>query len=204
VTKHNIEEYEIKFIDEGHEYFVNGEKVPCISDINKVILLSSFKDIPEYILKNAALRGDIVHKIIQMDLTFGLDESSVDEKIKGFYESYKLFKEDNHLEPKMVEMKFYCPSLNYCFTLDYKGKCNNLNSLIDWKTGSVYDEVKYRAQVGGQYNGLLDYFEDDLEQVGVVQLYKNGKRGKGIWYNKEQALFDWKSIKRVYDMRGGK
>jgi hypothetical protein len=201
VIKYKLEDYEIKFIEETHEYFVNGVKVECISDINKEVLVSKLKDIPEFVLKKAGARGDAVHRMIQFDLFNALDESTVDEKLKGYYDSYRLFKEGKVIEPLLVEKRMYNPEKNYCFTLDFYGKVDSLKKLWDWKTGSVYDEVKYKAQVGGQLDGLLKYGIEGINYCGCVQLFKNGKIAKEHVYNNEEILEDWKCVKRVYDLR---
>ena len=197
---YKLEDYKIEFIEDGHKYFVNGVEKVCLSNILSDVL-SNNEPIPKYAYP-AMARGTAMHKVIEMDLTTGVDPTSIDEELKGLWESYCQLKEELQLVPEMIEKKIYSPSRDYCFTLDYKGIAQRSHHLIDWKTGEMYP--KYQAQLGGQYLGLLDFFPDmayDNYSLGCGQLFKDGKKGKFHEYLEVEARDDFECIKHVYDIK---
>lgn len=197
---YKLEDYHIDFISEGHEYYVNGVRKPCLSDqIYDLIQINDFDKIPPHILANAALTGTRIHKAIELDLTVGVNFNDLHDSIKGLFTSYLLYKEENKLEPELVEKKLYCPSKDYCLTLDFKGKSLGRRILVDWKKGGIYKT--YRAQIGGQLRGLMDYFDEPFEYCACVQLFKNGKIAKEHIYDQKEALLDFDSINRVYNLK---
>lgn len=187
-------EYQIDFKEDTHEYFVNGDKVPCVSNILSDVL-SNNEPIPEYAMP-AVKRGVLFHKIISLDLLGGVEVESIDEKLKGYWESYSLFKEEHVLVPKHIEQVMYNPIENICMTLDYGGLYDTARSLLDWKTGGMY--AKYKAQLGGYYRGALECFGYIPEIILDVQLFKNGKIAKPHIFEISECTQRWDSIYNVY------
>jgi len=190
-------EYNIDFIEDSHEYYVNGTKVPCVSNYLSDVL-SNNEPIPEYAMP-AVKRGVVFHKIIALDLTCGVDIQSIDEGLKGYWDSYQLFKSEHTLIPDAVEGIIYNPVENVCMTLDYRGILDCSKSLVDWKTGGMY--AKYRAQLGGYYRGAVECFGFIPELLAAVQIFKNGKKAKVHEYDINDCSHRWGSIHEVYNMR---
>lgn len=186
----------LEFKEDNHEYKWDGVVVPSVSQkINKV--LNNNEDIPEYAKKYAEI-GTNAHKIIQLDLTLGVDLSSIDEKLKGFILSYLLLKEECKFEPEQVEYRLYNKEENTAMTLDYLGKVKGARSLLDWKTGGIYK--KYRPQMGGYLNGLHKSVGIVPDYVYLAQLFKTGKKGILIKLDFDEIYSDWYSVNRIYNI----
>jgi hypothetical protein len=189
--------YEVDFIEDGHKYIVNGELAPCVSNILSDVLKNN-EPIPEYAMP-AVKRGVLFHKIIQLDLTCGVSVESIDEQLKGYWDSYNLLKADYKFTPKYIEQVMYNPVENRAMTLDYGGGVDDLRTLLDWKTGGIYPY--YKAQLGGYYRGASECFGYVPEALANAQILKNGKKGKMLTFPIKECVTRWDAINRVYDMK---
>ncbi len=64
-----------------------------------------------------------------------LDESTVDERIRGYFEAYLKFRSDTGFIPIHIEHRLFHPIYKYAGTLDRIGPLNNRKALIDLKSG---------------------------------------------------------------------
>ena len=53
---------ELTFRDAGHVYMLDGEMLPCVSDLCKPLHREIYKDAPAWQMEAAAERGTAVHK----------------------------------------------------------------------------------------------------------------------------------------------
>lgn len=123
----------LEFIPETHEYFYEGRKVPCVSDILEdagYIDKRFFK--PIY-----AERGKIIHTITQYYDEGDLDESSVDTEFAGWLEAYKTFRHDykDRIEIIGIERLLYSPQYDYAGTADRFITIDGESGLIELKSG---------------------------------------------------------------------
>lgn len=57
----------LTFVDEGHQYFLDGIQLEGITGaIKRLCFPDKYKGIPDYILENAAERGDEIHRLLEM------------------------------------------------------------------------------------------------------------------------------------------
>ncbi|MBU1094308.1 MAG: hypothetical protein KKH01_07595 [Firmicutes bacterium] len=70
--KQTINGRTVEFIDETHEYFVDGIKVPSVTQIVASVLPSQYKDIDPLVLQRAANKGISLHKEIELFETDGV------------------------------------------------------------------------------------------------------------------------------------
>lgn len=64
----------LKFNEILHEYQLNGERLPSVSEILNTVLGSPYGSVPQHILDNAAEWGTTVHKAIETDFILALNE----------------------------------------------------------------------------------------------------------------------------------
>jgi len=186
----------LEFDEPTHTYKVDGVVKPSVSKkISRV--LKNDAPIPEYALE-AVKKGVAFHKIIRIDLTTGIDHTSIDPKLKGWWESYCLLKEDAKLVPEFVEYPLYDHKTDTCMTIDYIGKAYSKNVMWDWKTGGLYKS--YRAQLGGYHSGIYNVLERNIPSIACVQLFKDGKKGKVKEYDPIECIRDWDSVNRIYNI----
>ena len=66
----------VEFIDSTHQYFLNGKELKGITGIIKSKLFPDmYKDIPHYVLQNAAAKGSAVHEQIELVDSLGVEPS---------------------------------------------------------------------------------------------------------------------------------
>ena len=66
------------FYDEGHEYQVDGERVPSVSEVLRFISREVYGDVNQYTLDNAADRGTRIHKACELLDKYGKVECDED------------------------------------------------------------------------------------------------------------------------------
>ena len=83
-------------------------------------------------------RGSVVHKICEYEDLNDLDESSVDDAVRGYLEAYRTFKQDYRFEPALIEHDVYSTTFRYKGRLDRFGALNGKKAILDIKTGTVH------------------------------------------------------------------
>lgn len=149
-----------------HEYAWQGTPVPGISKIIQTLKLSkdmSFVD-PYY-----AQRGIATHKAIELYLKSNLDELSLDEAYRGYFEAFKKWWQDKKASKiQAIEESLYSERLAFGGTLDLVYD----DMIIDYKTSKDVDpatELQGAAQqiLFGEYKKVILPFR-------VLQLFKDG------------------------------
>ncbi|MCF7930787.1 MAG: hypothetical protein K9L02_04715 [Acholeplasmataceae bacterium] len=97
----------IEFIEDTHEYYVDGIKVPSVTQIVASVLPSQYKDIDPAVLQRAADKGISLHKEIELFETTG---------IVGNTEEFK-----NYLRLKRTN-QFYATENEVLIYIEYEGK----------------------------------------------------------------------------------
>ena len=79
-TSYSIRGHSVVFHEESHEYFVDGVKIPSVTEIlerySRIHGLDDYSDIPEDVLRRAAARGTALHKEIEEYEKHGVRGSS--------------------------------------------------------------------------------------------------------------------------------
>lgn len=158
---------EIVLTDE-HRYYVDGIEYDGVTTI---IQLEGGMPGIEFCDPWYAERGSMIHLATAFYDRGTLDESSVDERIKGFLESWKWFR-DKHpsgYAPQNIELKLSDHVYRYCGTLDRL-------PLLDIKSG-VYKKADL-AQIGAYY-GLCQANKVDRD------LYMGPEARKVVYLNED-------------------
>ncbi len=94
----------VEFISDTHEYFVDGIKVPSVTQIVASVLPNQYRDIDPAVLKHAADKGIALHREI---------ENYEKENIKGYTEefnNYLYLKKIHQFQPIENEVLIYIES----------------------------------------------------------------------------------------------
>jgi len=96
-------------------------------------------------------RGRLIHLATQYYDWDELDESSVDENIRPYFDAYVKFRGDTGFKPTYIEHKLYHPKFLYGMTIDRIGFLNNRSVMIDLKSGAPVrvDELQGAAYLEG-------------------------------------------------------
>lgn len=162
----------LTFREENHEYEVNGEIKPCVSDITRFIANDVYGEVSQYVLDNAADRGTRVHKATQMlDV---VHEVECDEDITPYVQAYLGFLKEHHPEWEKIEFSFYNAECDFCGTVDRYGTLDGKKTLVDIKTSSSIQKVLYGAQLN-LYRMGLESNGFEVERMLILHLTKDGK-----------------------------
>lgn len=160
----------LTFNEDAHEYQVNGEIIPSVSEIIRFIAREVYGEVVQSVLDNAADRGTRVHKATQMlDVVHDVE---CDEDIVPYVQAYVQFLRDHKPKWDAIEKSFYNPECKYCGTVDRIGDLDGKKTLVDIKTSSSLQKVLYGAQLnlyrmGLKANGV------EVERIVILHLTKD-------------------------------
>jgi hypothetical protein len=157
-------------LTDEHKYFVDGKNFDGVTNI---IQLEGGMPGMEFVDPWYAERGKMIHLATALYDMGTLDESTVDPRISGYLESWKIFKAQNGITYSLeqIEVKMVDTLYRYAGTIDRL-------PLLDIKAG-IYKKADL-AQLGG-YFGLCQSMKiDRLWYMGayarqIVYLDENGE-----------------------------
>lgn len=118
----------IKFDKSTHTYTLNGKVLPSVSTIlGATLFKNKYQDVDPIVLANAARFGTGVHKAIEIDDYFGLDDVQY-----TVFKRYKKLCTKHDIKPLEHEQIVY--TQDYAGTLDMIGLVVADNCLLDVKT----------------------------------------------------------------------
>ena len=177
----------LKFYDTVHQYELDGEIIPSVSEILRFLARESYADISKYILDHAAERGTAVHQAAQE-----LDETGaceIPQEYKGYLDGYIKFLRTNKVDWELIEKPLADRSKRYAGTLDRRGWVNGSYCTVDIKTNAVIKKTLVKAQLNG-YEGLcLANGLRPSDQLLCLQLLQDG-RYRLYQVKKDSAEFD--------------
>ena len=128
----------IEYLDETHQYLVDGILVKSVSEIlHKYIFKDKYKGIPENILKAKAIYGSEVHKAIEdIENNREYETTSIYQELS--IEQYIKLKKEYNIQV-LEQEKIVCYKGIYAGRFDMTANVNNEVSLIDIKTTAQLD-----------------------------------------------------------------
>ncbi len=165
-------EDEILFDAEKHEYTVNGEVVPCVSDIIAVygVKVEEGDDL-ENTMEAAAERGTVCHKVLEMYLK-GRDVEYPTE-YEPYVDAIRLFISEHTIIPIAIETPIYSKKHGYAGTPDLLCYFDGVLTIVDYKFVSQIAKTKVKAQMNAYCKA---YEEKDVypDEMIAVQFLKDG------------------------------
>jgi len=79
----------LTFVEETHEYFLDGERLPSVSEIKSP--LTNFDMVKPEVLARASAFGTACHSMVELYLAGTLDFSALDEGLYGPLEAFEKF-----------------------------------------------------------------------------------------------------------------
>lgn len=194
------------FYDEGHQYELNGEKVPSVSEIARFASREVYGSTEQYTLDNAASRGSAVHKSTEILDKYGVVEC--DNYIEPYIRAYVSFRKDYGIKEYVaIEKALASETMQFAGTIDRifviteqfaqkfkeqtKIDVSNLVgklAIIDLKSSSVVQKVLAKIQLNG-YDLLVQ--ENKLGDVGLLIILHLTKESKYKVHNieRDKTLF---------------
>ena len=172
---------EFIFKPEDHSYWVEGKRIPGVSEIlQKVGLTKDWTGVDPWY----AERGKMVHLAIQYFLEGVLDENSLDPLIMPYFVGFVKFFKAKTIKPLYIEKPLYSID-GFAGTVDLIAE----DAIYDWKCSKSHDRV---AELQGEAYKLLTGVKRPFKVVqfpgdGTYKVYDYGDRAD-----------TWPSVMRLY------
>ena len=171
----------LEFNEETHTYYLDGIKLPCVSDILHIIFPNKYKGIDNQILSNKAHYGSIVHKAIEcLEQDLEMPEMNIFQELS--IEQYKKLKEKYNIEVLSQEQKVHYREL-YAGTYDMEANINNIHSLVDIKTTAELDKEYlswqlsyYEMAIGKRFKKLYCLWLPKKDLGQLVEVKRKSKK----------------------------
>ena len=158
-----INEHNIEFNEERHEYTVDGVKRPSVTDICSYITGEHYGSINAAVLDSASRRGTAIHEACEIIDLDGEPES--DYEIAPYLHAYMDFLHDYRPEWELIEQIVYDEVRKYCGTVDRFGKVGNEWWVLDIKSTGSPNRGNYMSvccQTVGYLLALTSHFTDGM------------------------------------------
>lgn len=107
--------------DPSHRYLLDGESVPSVSELCKVVAPDLYAGIAEDIMMRAAKRGRNKHAMIALDVRDMLDFGALQDDMLDDWSAWDEFRTSTQFEVEYSERCVACRKHKYAGTLDLAG-----------------------------------------------------------------------------------
>lgn len=159
------------FYDKGHIYMLEGERIPCVSDLCRFLHREIYKDAPVWQMEAAADRGTTVHKAAEALDRKGCAEISDD--YSPYLEAYAAFRKEHEVLWELIEYPFYHPEYRFAGTIDRYGTVDGFKTLLDIKTTYTVYKPLCSASLN-LYRLMLEARQKEVEKLLILHLKKDG------------------------------
>lgn len=167
ITTWNIKGHIVEFIDDIHQYLVDGCMVDSVTQILGVKYRNDYASVPPAVLDNASKRGTAVHKAIENFNVSGYDDGS--EAVRNFkflQKQYGFEVLDSEL-PIVIfkdDMPIACGRLDMTMLMDGE------TGIADIKTVSSLNKEKIAYQLNLYRIGLMQNYGVDAKFLKIIHL----------------------------------
>jgi len=159
---------ELIFNAEKHEYFLNGNPLPSVTQILSDLGFIDKNFFTEY----GRTRGKFVHLACELDDKSELDEEGLDSALLPYLTAWRSFKRDTGIKIEAIEKPVVSEIYRYAGTLDRLGIFNNAPTIIDIKSGAISPWVGLQlAAYEIAENKRLKRFAVQLMETGKYKLH---------------------------------
>lgn len=159
------------FYEKSHIYMLDGERLPCVSDLCRFLHKEIYKDAPLWQIEAAADRGTAVHKATEALDKTGAAEISDD--YAPYLEAYAAFLREHEVEWELIEHPDYHPAHGYAGTIDRYGMVDGYHTLLDIKTTYTVYKPLCSASLN-LYRMMLEARQKAVERLQILRLKKDG------------------------------
>lgn len=172
ITTWSIKGHIVEFIDDIHQYLVDGCMVDSVTQILGAKFRNDYASVPPAVLDNASKRGTAVHKAIENFNVSGYDDGS--EAVRNFkflQKQYGFEVLDSEL-PIVIfkdDMPIACGRLDMTMLMDGE------TGIADIKTVSALNKEKIAYQLNLYRIGLMQSYGVDAKFLKIIHI-RNGIR----------------------------
>lgn len=161
----------LQFFDKGHVYMLDGERLPCVSDLCRFLHREIYKDAPIWQMEAAADRGTKVHAATEALDRAGRAE--IEDEYLPYLQAYALFLKEHDVQWELIEYPDYHPAHRYAGTIDRYGMVDGFRTLLDIKTTYRVYKPLCSATLN-LYRMMLEARKKTVERLLILHLKKDG------------------------------
>ena len=161
----------LSYIDDGHIYTLDGEQIPCVSDLCRFLNREIYRDAPVWQIEAAADRGTKVHAASELLDRSGM--ADIEEEYLPYLEAYALFLREHSVSWELIEYPDYHPDYRYAGTLDRYGVVDGSLTLLDIKTTYTVHKPLCSASLN-LYRMILEARGKQADRLMILHLKKDG------------------------------
>lgn len=162
---------DLTFLEKNHIYLLDGEELPCVSDLCRFLHREIYKDAPRWQMEAAAELGTAVHAATQaLDAT---GRAEIPEEYLPYLLAYKAFLTDYAPSWDFVELPMFHPEYRYAGTIDRYGAIRGEAALVDIKTTYTVYKPLCRAQLN-LYRLMLIARGCPVHRMYILHLKRDG------------------------------
>ena len=196
----------LAFDEAEHRYFLDGVELPSVTQVLALAGLTDWSHVAEW----ARERGSLVHKAIHLELTTGLDWSSVHESFHPYISAELQAIEDLGAEVVFSELRVFSRIYGYAGTLDRVVRLPRGASsvLAEWdtKTGPVIDA--YALQTAAYAEALHEMELPELAGERIKERYALRLKSDGTYqlepFTDRQDIVNFHAAVRVANWKRSK
>lgn len=174
----------LQFFDKGHIYMLDGQRLPCVSDLCRFLHREIYKDAPLWQMEAAADRGTKVHAATEaLDKT---GRAEIEDEYLPYLQAYAAFRREHDVQWELIEHPDYHPVHRYAGTIDRYGMVDGFKTLLDIKTTYLVYKPLCSASLN-LYRLMLEARGKDVERLVILHLKKDGSY-KLIRFDAEDAV----------------
>lgn len=137
----------------------------------------NYAGVPEFVLQRKAALGTKVHELTHFYDEDDLDEASIDDKCRPYFDAWVEFRAKTGFSPRLIEQRYIIKSefgMRFGMTLDREGEFEGEPAIVDLKCSVNEQKLSWGTQVAGYEFGQRSL--DGIERKRlVVQLKPTGK-----------------------------
>ncbi|MBU1308798.1 MAG: hypothetical protein KKE30_04600 [Gammaproteobacteria bacterium] len=152
--------HRIIFNDDTHIYYVNNRRVPSVTQIIQEFFPFNGGGLAA---ERARIFGEAVHKAIELKIKKTLDESTVDDAVRGYLNQWECYYPTDCIR----EVRLYSKKYNFCGTIDEIRR----DAVIDTKTGQY--SPTHRLQIAAYRYLWNENFKKNKIANGLI-VYLDG------------------------------
>jgi hypothetical protein len=174
----------LQYFDKGHIYMLEGERIPCVSDLCRFLHREIYKEAPIWQLEAAADRGTKVHAATEvLDKT---GQAEIDDDYLPYLQAYAKFRQEHDVQWELIEYADYHQELRYAGTIDRYGMLDGFSTLLDIKT--TYKVYKPLCSASlNLYRMTLEARNKKVERLAILHLRKDGSY-KLMWFDADDSV----------------
>jgi hypothetical protein len=162
---------DLVFYEKSHIYMLDGERIPCVSDLCRFLHREIYKDAPPWQLEAAADRGTAVHQATErLDKT---GTAQISDDYAPYLQAYADFLREHDVEWELIEHPDYHPTHGYAGTIDRYGTVDGIKTLVDLKTTYTVYKPLCSASLN-LYRLILEARQKTVDRLLIVHLKKDG------------------------------